>query len=261
MGGSDERQPAERELPLRAGLRVPGLPLLSLREPAAAPRRASGRRGAKIARMATTPAFPSDTVQVLVDNHRRFLAFLERRVGSREAAEDILQDAFVRGIGRAHALRDHESAVAWFYRLLRNAITDHFRRRGAEARALERYAAEPQEDAVPEAELSEAVCDCVRSLLGTLKPEYAAALRRVEMEGVAVAAFADEAGITPNNAAVRLHRARLALRRQVERSCGTCATHGCYQCECKDSHGARPADVSPARSRGRGARAKPCGRG
>lgn len=190
--------------------------------------------------MTSLPALPSATVQVLVDNHRRFLAFLERRVGSRPAAEDILQDAFVRGIGRAHALRDQESAVAWFYRLLRNAITDHFRRRGAEARALERYAAEPSRDTLPEAELTEAVCECVRSLLGTLKPEYAVALRRVEMDGLAVPAFAKEAGITPNNAAVRLHRARLALRRQVERSCGTCATHGCYQCECRGSHGASP---------------------
>ena len=35
-------------------------------------------------------------VGVLVENHRRFLAFLERRVRSRAEAEDILQAAFVR---------------------------------------------------------------------------------------------------------------------------------------------------------------------
>jgi RNA polymerase sigma factor (sigma-70 family) len=179
-----------------------------------------------------TPAADSPTVQVLVENHRRFLAFLERRVGSREAAEDILQDAFVRGIGRADSLRSGESAVAWFYRLLRNALTDHFRRRQAELRALQKYAAEPHPDAVLEAELKEAVCECVGSLIGTLKPEYGAALRRVEMEGLSVAAFAEEAKITPNNAGVRLHRARLALRRQLEKSCGTCARHGCAQCDC-----------------------------
>jgi hypothetical protein len=47
----------------------------------------------------TTP----EVVKTLVDNHRRFLAFLERRVGSREVAEDILQDAFVRGLAGAGA--------------------------------------------------------------------------------------------------------------------------------------------------------------
>jgi RNA polymerase sigma-70 factor (ECF subfamily) len=73
-------------------------------------------------------------------------------VGSREAAEDILQEAFVRGMGRADALREDESAVAWFYRLLRNAVVDHYRRRGAEERALARFAAEPL--TIPEDELS-----------------------------------------------------------------------------------------------------------
>jgi DNA-directed RNA polymerase specialized sigma24 family protein len=44
-----------------------------------------------------TPA----VVGVVVENHRQFLAFLEHRVGNRATAEDILQDAFVRGPGSA----------------------------------------------------------------------------------------------------------------------------------------------------------------
>jgi RNA polymerase sigma-70 factor (ECF subfamily) len=172
--------------------------------------------------------------QVLVDNHRKFLAFLERRVGSREVAEDILQEAFVRGIERGDSIRDQESATAWFYRMLRNALVDHYRKRGAEARALQGLAAGA--DAVepsPDEGLMETACDCVRSLVGTLKDEYADAIRRVDLGGAAVKDYAAEAGITPNNAAVRVHRAREALRRQVVRVCGTCATHGCLDCRCR----------------------------
>jgi RNA polymerase sigma-70 factor (ECF subfamily) len=181
------------------------------------------------------------TVQKLVESHRQFLAFLERRVGSRAAAEDILQEAFVRGMARADSLRNQESAVAWFYRLLRNAITDHFRRRQVERRALERLASEPVDDSVPEPELTDAVCRCIRSLVDTLKPEYAAVLKRVDLDGLTPTDFAREAGITANNAGVRVHRARLALRKQVEKSCGTCATHGCFNCECKAAHAPGPA--------------------
>lgn len=172
-------------------------------------------------------------LQVLVDNHRRFLAFLERRVGSREAAEDILQDAFVRGLDRAKTVHDGEAIVAWFYRLLRNAVVDYYRRRGAEQRALA-YAAGTAEDAEPgpDEALHDEVCACVTGLVETLKPAYAAAIRRVDLEGTSVAAFAGEIGITANNAAVRLHRAHGALRRQLVRCCGTCATHGCFDCEC-----------------------------
>lgn len=181
---------------------------------------------------------PPDVVRVLVDNHRQFLGFLEKRVGSRSQAEDILQDAFVRGLDNAGSIRDGEAATAWFYRLLRNAIVDRARRRGAESRALERAAVEPELlSPANDRELMDTVCGCVTSLLDTLKPEYADALRHVDVGGAAVRDWANTAGITANNAAVRLHRARQALRRQVERTCGTCATHGCFDCHCGDAPG------------------------
>ena len=173
-----------------------------------------------------------DVIASLVQSHREFLAFLERRVGSREVAEDILQEAFVRGISRIESLRSDESATAWFYRMLRNAVVDHYRRRGSSERAMSALAAELDEATPPDVEARGAVCQCVRALAGTLKPEYAAALTRVEVDGLSVQAFAEEAAITPNNAAVRLFRARDALRKQVKVACGTCADHGCLDCSC-----------------------------
>jgi RNA polymerase sigma factor (sigma-70 family) len=177
-----------------------------------------------------------DVLRVLLDNHARFLGFLERRVGSRDEAEDILQEAFVRSIGRTDSLRSAESATAWFYRVLRNAIIDHHRREGTRSRAFDHFAAE-SEDAAPgtDQELESVACACVTALLDTLKPEYGTALRRVDLDGLSVRGFAEETGITPGNAGVRLHRAREALRRQLARSCGTCMTHGCLDCRCGGS--------------------------
>jgi RNA polymerase sigma-70 factor (ECF subfamily) len=184
-----------------------------------------------------TQVVTPEIAQVLVDNHRRFLSFLERRVPSRAVAEDILQDAFVRGITKAPEIRDSESIVAWFYRVLRNAIVDHYRHAGAEQRAYAQVLAETEDTVTPsDSELFETVCACVRDLVGTLKPEYASAITRVDLEGAPVKAFAEEQGISANNAAVRLHRAHQALKKQVTESCGTCAEHGCYRCECKRRH-------------------------
>jgi RNA polymerase sigma-70 factor (ECF subfamily) len=197
------------------------------------PRKVTLRSAQHAAPRATAP----EVVRALVENHARFLAFLQRRVGSREDAEDILQSAFVRGLERGAALRDEESATAWFYRLLRNALVDHYRRRAAEKRALSKMPPAPE---TTDEELLEVVCGCVSDLARTLKPEYASALERVEVQGASLRAFADEQGITPNNAAVRLHRARLALRRQVAKSCGTCATHGCLDCTCGGPAGCTP---------------------
>jgi len=174
-----------------------------------------------------------EVVKILVENHRKFLAFLERRVGSREVAEDILQDAFVRGIASTAQLRDENSVVAWFYRSLRNAIVDHWRRRAAEQRAID-HAGRLADDSVPavDDELMATVCACAGSLLDTLNPSYADAMRRVDLGGMSVASYAAEAGITANNASVRLFRGRQALLRQLRRCCGTCADHGCLDCSC-----------------------------
>lgn len=170
--------------------------------------------------------------QRLVADHRAFLAFVERRVESRAIAEDILQEAFVRGIERGSQIRDEESATAWFYRVLRNAIIDHHRRHGTASRGLEALANELDEQVLPPPDVQDLVCRCITGLTDALKPEYAEALRRIEIEGVAVKDYGAEIGITANNAAVRVYRARKALREHVIRSCGTCAEHGCIDCTC-----------------------------
>jgi RNA polymerase sigma factor (sigma-70 family) len=182
----------------------------------------------------TLSASAAAVTPVLVENHRRFLAFLERRVPTREAAEDILQEAFVRGLTKAPPLASAESIVAWFYRVLRNAIVDQHRRARTQARALDRLARQTTPFVPPpdDAELFSTVCDCVRSLLTTLTPAYAEAIRRVDLDGVGLQAYAREQGITANNAAVRLHRAHRALKQRVQQTCATCADHGCAQCSC-----------------------------
>lgn len=181
-----------------------------------------------------TSARPSaEVLATLVANHREFLAFVQSRVRDRALAEEILQDAFVRSLDKLDTIRD--TAVGWFYRVLRNAIIDHQRRRASSERRLEAYANERGDAAADDAELHRVVCKCVGALADTLKPEYAVALRRIEIEGASVKDYADETGISSNNAGVRIFRAREALRRQVARSCGTCADHGCLDCTCEQA--------------------------
>jgi len=178
------------------------------------------------------------TFDNLLDLRRRFLAFLERRVDSRAVAEDILQAAYLRALeaqvsesrGR---LRAGESAVAWFYRILRNAIIDHYRRRSAEGTALERWAKELETATAPDPQLEETTCQCIAGALDIIPPAYAELLREVDLKEGTLDAYAVAQHITTANAAVRAHRARAALRKQLIRCCGTCAEHGCIECRCK----------------------------
>jgi len=177
-----------------------------------------------------------EAIAQLVKGHKQFLAFLERRVESRAVAEDILQSAFTRGLERGASV-DDEKVVAWFYRVLRNAVIDHYRQRSTTERVTEAWAREFPDVQEPEAELQQEICRCVSGLMETLKPEYRDALRIVDLEEGTLKDLAQRSGITAENAAVRIHRARAALRRRIERACGTCSVHGCLDCSCEAAGG------------------------
>ena len=170
---------------------------------------------------------------VLLENHREFLRYLERRVGDRALAEDILQDAFAKVVDRPDRAPADEAIVPWFYRTLRNAAVDQFRRRGAAHRAVEAFARELETQTAPEPELAAEICACVTRLATTLKPEYAEALAAIDVGGVPVKTFAEQRGLSASNAGVRVFRAREALKKRLVESCGTCAEHGCRDCTCQ----------------------------
>jgi len=172
-------------------------------------------------------------LSVLLENHRAFLGYLTRQVGDRELAEDILQDAFTKVMERPEIAPIDEGVVPWFYRMLRNATIDQFRRRGAASRAAEAFSRELETHFTPEPEVEAEICKCVSRLAGTLKPEYAEALDAIDIRGNAVKAFAQQHGLSASNAGVRVYRAREALKKRVTEACGTCADHGCRDCNCR----------------------------
>ncbi|MDP8922827.1 MAG: sigma-70 family RNA polymerase sigma factor [Chloroflexota bacterium] len=165
----------------------------------------------------------------LLDAREQFLGFIRTRIKDPDLAEDILQDSLLRAIRAAPDLRDEDRLLPWFFRVLRNAIVDAYRRRGVEQAHV--VVAEPPEAAAEPEEDSE-LCTCFERLIPTLRPEYAELIRAVELENESPAATASRLGITPNNLKVRRHRARQALRQKLEETCRTCADHGCLDCTC-----------------------------
>jgi RNA polymerase sigma-70 factor (ECF subfamily) len=174
-----------------------------------------------------------EALERLLVTRKQFLAFLQKRVRSAAIAEDILQAAFVRGIEKGGALRGQESVIAWFYRILRNAVIDHYRRQASADQALQAFVHELETSEEPPPSFKDDICRCVSGLLSTLKPEYQQALEDVDLNEGSLADLAGRAGITEGNAAVRVHRAREALRKRVRTTCGMCAEHGCLECHCQ----------------------------
>ena len=167
----------------------------------------------------------------LLEHRPRFLAFLTARVSDRATAEDILQAAYTRTLEKGGQIQKTESVVAWFYRILRNAVTDHYRRDAARGRAHEGFSAETTESYEMEERAN--LCTCIEGVVQTLKPEYRLALERIDLSNESIADFAKAEHMTVNNVSVRLHRARRAASKRLIQVCGSCADHKCLDCSCK----------------------------
>lgn len=174
----------------------------------------------------------TEAIAGLVDQRKQFLRFVENRVRSHTIAEDIIQAAYIRAMEKASTLHKDESAVAWFYRILRNAVIDHYRHRAAEDRALEQWAKDLITETQTDSTTQQIVCECINNVLSTLKPAYRDIIREVDLAESSIDSFAKKSGITPGNASVRAHRARQALKKQLIQTCRTCAKHGCVDCTC-----------------------------
>ena len=145
-------------------------------------------------------------------------------------------DCVSRAVARKDSQRDEDKLGPWFYQLLRNLIGDPDRHREGFSR-LESAAAVDAETVTVSAdeELFRPVCTCTNAMIAALKTEHAKLVRRVEFGGEPLGQVADDLGITPNDASVRLHRARRALREALQDACGACAEHGCLDCGCRST--------------------------
>jgi RNA polymerase sigma-70 factor (ECF subfamily) len=193
--------------------------------------------GSFTASNATPAPHLNDMIQRLLEHESAFRVFLRRRVGDEAVAEDLLQQSMIRAVQSHHSVRNDESVVAWFYKIIRHTLIDYYRSKGADARRNEAFLREltlsGDDKEPPIDEVKATICTCLHRLLPKLRSNYAELIRRIDLEDESPKRVADELKISQNNLTVRLHRARQALRASLEQSCGVCSTHGCLNCTCE----------------------------
>lgn len=168
----------------------------------------------------------------LLAERAAFVAFVASRTRSLSGAvaEELVQEAFEKAIRSEHELRDPASARAWFYGILRHAVTDAHRRAEVRERAHASVSAEADGTVAPPE--TTAPCRCIAAAVARLGAEQRDALVHVVAGDEALADFAERTKISNNHAAVRVYRAKKALASDVARTCGACAGDGCRDCTC-----------------------------
>lgn len=181
------------------------------------------------------PCVPRSPVvsQRLLAGKQEFLGYLRRRLGSQDEAEDVLQNFSLKVIRSSQSAGSEEKINAWMGQILRNTLIDHYRRRAVRQRAEAAYAVEMTIlEQFTEADTGGDPYRCLHAALPRLRPDHAEILRRADLEEEPRNCIAVDLGLTTNAFNVRLHRARQALRQELETSCPSCRDGNFLDCAC-----------------------------
>ena len=151
--------------------------------------------------------------QMLVDRHAsRFLAQAYRVMGNQAAAEDMVQEAFIKLWTNPSAFNAEKSRFStWFYRVVLNRCLDEKRKKTPQ-QLPEHYDSEDSTKKSDE-QLSQAqTMQRLHTALETLKENQATAIRLCYLEGLSNAEAADVMNMKVKALESLLVRARAKLR-------------------------------------------------
>ncbi len=141
--------------------------------------------------------------------HERLHGFVRSRVGDAHAADDILQEVFVRIHSGIETLEDCGKIQGWIYQITRNAIIDHYR-------AQHKMQELPEELSVSEPELSDKarqdIDNCLMPMIGNLPDIYREAVMLSEIEGQTQKEVAEKIGISVSGTKSRVQRGRAMVK-------------------------------------------------
>jgi len=148
--------------------------------------------------------------------HARLLKFIRSRVEDEAAAEDILQDVFLRIHTNIDTLSDDGRLESWVFQIARNAIIDHYRRRRELAEIPETI---PAEDEFIEPDAADVLASSMRTMVEELPEPYRQALLLTEYQGLTQAELAERLGIALSGAKSRVQRARQRIKDDLLACC------------------------------------------
>ncbi len=153
----------------------------------------------------------------LVKRHeKRVFAIAWSRLGDASLAEEAAQEAFIRGYRRLWSLGDGRKFAGWIASIARHTAINLGLRQRRELERRERWAVE-QTDLAAAGEPPEPVSgETLREALAALPASHRECLVLFYVEGKSGEEAAKALGVTEAAFRVRLHRARAALREQME---------------------------------------------
>lgn len=147
--------------------------------------------------------------QLWSEFHQKLANFIRNRIADREAANDILQDVFLKVQLHLPQLKDSTKLTAWVFQITRNTITDYYRKK--------KHLSPPEEpgemlDDAFEQNYNDIFKDEIRKYINRLPEQYREALVLTELQGMSQIKLAEHLNISYSGAKSRVQRGREKLK-------------------------------------------------
>ncbi len=142
--------------------------------------------------------------------------YIRSHVNDHAAAEDILQDVFLKAHRRGDQLASVKKIEGWLFLITRNAVIDHYRKSKPSEELPENLAAENESE---EHECAEKLRGAFRQMIFNLPQPYREALVLTEFDGLTQKEMAERLGISISGAKSRVQRGREKLKESLLACC------------------------------------------
>jgi len=167
-----------------------------------------------------------DLMDIHDQYYERVNRFIVSIVKDRWAADDLIQETFIKVKNSIDSVRDPEKLSSWIYRIAYNLCLDHFKAIKIEAinnGEFEKRADPLIPDTVKNTTQTkleqQQMGSCVQQQVDLLPEALKTVLTMYDTLGFTHQEIADILNITKENSKVRLHRARQALKKILEEKC------------------------------------------
>lgn len=146
--------------------------------------------------------------------HDRLFNFIYKRVKDKDAANDILQEVFLKIHLKLDTLKEEEKLHSWLYQITRNTVTDFFNK-------TKKF--DTVEDNIPDLQEEEPLnyefLKCISPFVEELDIKYKEAILATDLGELSQKEYAERANISYSGAKSRIQRARQQLKEVVNQCC------------------------------------------
>ena len=146
----------------------------------------------------------------------RLKSFVLSRISDEMAAEDILQEVFIKIHSNIDKLKDDSKIKSWIFQITRNSMNDYFRSFNKANQPL------PIPEEVEEDNSSDLMADTLKDMvkmMDELPAEDCEALCLTELGGMSQKEYAKKTGISYSGAKSRVQRAKIKLKDLLMKCC------------------------------------------